>query len=108
MKDEDKQKVGMAMSYQVAALKPEVGMKVQEMVDEGYQEILVQVDGDTPVEWSVTGDNQKFWGWLMTPSELEAVKKELPYLKVALKNNAKAEATLKCLIRAIEGDKSDL
>lgn len=96
------------MSYQVAALKPEVGMNVQEMVDEGYREILVQVDEDSPEEWTVTGDNQKFWSWLMTPTELEAVKKELPYLKVALKDNPKAEATLKCLIRAIEGDKSDL
>lgn len=94
------------MSLQVGASKDEIGMKVQEAIHYGYQEILVQPDEDAEGEWNITADYQKFWGWLLTPDELEEVEKELPYLKVALKNNPKAEATLKCLIRVIEGDKS--
>lgn len=50
-----------------------VGIKVQEFVDEGFEEILVSKGAGG---WDIIGDNRLFWT-LKTPLEVEKIQQKL-------------------------------
>ncbi|MFB5758910.1 hypothetical protein [Paenibacillus medicaginis] len=90
------------MSMQTSATTKNVGKEVQSLVDSGYEEILAQTNGN---RWIITADKRKFWGWLVTPTEMEAIEEQVPKLERLAEKYPDVSESLRYLLRAIEGDR---
>lgn len=95
------------MSIQTVTSPNEVGNEVQKYLQMGQKEILIQEDPDRPGMWVVTGDRQKFWGWLATPEEMKMLEQEIRKVKLLAECIPDVAPALELLIRAAEGHKKD-